>query len=304
MAAVGPIRILRLKDRGRDGSERKTVWAAVHRVAAELATDAWIQSLMKPVLADEYSLRSGWAIVCSAGIMMFLRFFAGVPLKYMSPPALLLFSSVCSIIGLYLLAGAHGGMIFAAFVAYAVGQTFYWPTMQGMVSERFPKGGAMTLNTVAAMGLLTVGIFGFPFLGAVKDSYDAKAVSANNAALYEKYKIEDKAFFGVKYDSIKRDQVLADESLDDDTKTVLTKQIEQSARKTIKVAAILPTIMAVAFILIIIWFKTQGGYKPIHLEAAGAESEGAGEDPVVEGDVAGQTAAGEETDDEGTKAEG
>ena len=52
-----------------------------------------------------------------------------------------------------------------------VGQTFYWPTVLGFVAEQFPKGGAMTLNTVSAMGLLTVGIFGFPFLGAVQDSY-------------------------------------------------------------------------------------------------------------------------------------
>ncbi|MBT3374614.1 MAG: MFS transporter [Lentisphaerae bacterium] len=241
---------------------------------AELATDTWIQSLMRPVLAEEYTIRSGWAIVCSAGIMMFLRFFAGVPLKYMSPPALLLFSSVCSIFGLYLLSGASGLMIFAAFVAYAVGQTFYWPTMQGLVAEQFPKGGAMTLNTVAAMGLLTVGIFGFPFLGAVKDSYDAKAVSASRPELYAKYKIEDKAFFGVKYDSIKRAEVLADESLDAESKTVLTKEIDRSARKTIRVAAVLPTIMAIAFILMLVWFKTQGGYKAIHLEAAADEGAG------------------------------
>ena len=55
-------------------------------------------------------------------------------------------------------------MIFVAFALYGVGQTFYWPTVLGFTAEQFPKGGAMTLNTVSAMGLLTLGIFGMPFL--------------------------------------------------------------------------------------------------------------------------------------------
>ena len=52
---------------------------------AELATDAWIQSLMRPIMGANLA---AWAIVLSAGIMMILRFFAGVPLKIMSPPQL------------------------------------------------------------------------------------------------------------------------------------------------------------------------------------------------------------------------
>ena len=245
---------------------------------AELATDGWIQTLMRPVLAGEFNLHSGWAIVASAFIMMVLRFFAGVPLKFMSPPGLLLLSSVFSIAGLYLLSGAHGIAIFLAFALYAVGQTFYWPTVLGFVSERFPRGGAMTLNTVSAMGLLTVGIFGFPFLGAVKDNFDAQTVQQEAPALYEKYKIEDKSFFGWKYNSIKTAEVLADSSFvpaEDATQkdaedmtnagASLSAKIDASARRTIRVAAVLPLTMAIAFILILLWFRSQGGYKPIEL---------------------------------------
>jgi 3'(2'),5'-bisphosphate nucleotidase len=150
---------------------------------AELATDGWIQSLMKPIMGAE---NAAWAIVFSAAIMMVLRFFAGVPLKYMSPPALLLLSSVFSIVGLYALSSVPAGpMIFGAFVLYAVGQTFYWPTVLGFTSEQFPKGGAMTLNTVSAMGLLTVGIFGFPFLGAVQTHYKTDALKTTETALVQ-----------------------------------------------------------------------------------------------------------------------
>lgn len=240
---------------------------------AELATDGWIQSLMRPVLAGEYNLHSGWAIVASAFIMMILRFFAGVPLRFMSPPGLLLLSSVFSIAGLYLLSGAHGTMIFLAFVLYAIGQTFYWPTVLGFVSDRFPRGGAMTLNTVSALGLLTVGIFGFPFLGAVKDSFDAKTIKKEAPALYAKYEIPDQSFFGVKYSSIKSGEVLADETFAaaEDAKLALKAKIDESARKTIRVAAVLPLSMAIAFGLILIWFKTQGGYKPVSLSADKAD---------------------------------
>jgi len=232
---------------------------------AELATDGWIRSLMTPVLRNDFALDAGWAIVASACIMMTLRFFAGVPLKYMSPPALLLLSSLFSIVGLFMLSGASGLMIFLAFAFYAVGQTFYWPTVLGFVSERFPKGGAMTLNTVSALGLLTVGIFGFPFLGAVKDNFDAQTIKTEAPALYQQYEIPNNSFFGWKYSSIKANEVLADASLNETSKTDLKSKIDLSARRTLKVAAVLPMIMAFAFGGMLIWFKSKGGYTVVKL---------------------------------------
>ena len=101
--------------------------------------------------------------------MLFFRVFAGGILKIFNPPALLCLSGVFSAIGLYWLAGAAGTGIFVAFVLYAIGQTYYWPCMLGFVSERFPEGGALTLNTVSAIGLLSAGIIGGPILGAAFD---------------------------------------------------------------------------------------------------------------------------------------
>ena len=248
---------------------------------AEIATDGWIQVLMKPVMQKDFKIDSGYAIVLSSLIMMTLRFFAGVPLKYMSAPVLLLVSSVFSIIGLFMLSSVGGVMIILAFVIYAVGQTFYWPTVLGFTAEQFPKGGAMTLNTVSAMGLLTVGIFGTPFLGAVKTNFDATALEENKPALYSKTEMvinektgesekvlkyaEDKNFFGWNHKSLKTDAALADESLSETEAASLKAVLDKSARQTIKVAASLPGVMAVAFILIILWYKSQGGYKPVRL---------------------------------------
>ena len=170
---------------------------------------------MKPTMG-EYA---GWALVFSAFIMMTLRFFAGIPLKYMGPLGLLLISSIFSIIGLFALSYASGIVILVSFIIYAVGQTFYWPSVLGFVAERFPKGGALTLNTVSAIGLLTVGIFGFPFLGAVQDHYNAKGIMEVNLELVQKIKIENRLFenkpiiddanlFGIPYTSIKTNAFL------------------------------------------------------------------------------------------------
>lgn len=157
---------------------------------AELATDSFIRSLMAPVLKADYKLDSGWAIVLSSFIMMVLRFFAGVPLKFMTPVMLLIVSAIFSAAGLYMLSFATGMVIFVAFVLYGVGQTFYWPTVLGFTSEQFPKGGAMTINTITAMGMLGVGVFGNPYLGSVADDYNTKTVVENRNDL-----LDDKALF-------------------------------------------------------------------------------------------------------------
>ena len=253
---------------------------------AELATDAWIQTLLQPLLG---STKAAWAIVLSAGIMMTLRFFAGVPLKVMSPPMLLLVSSVFSIVGLYALSSVAGTLLWGAFVLYAIGQTFYWPTMLGLVSEQFPKGGAMTLNTVSAMGLLTVGIFGFPFLGAVQDHYKTDAVKTEFPTQFEMVKSEDlkfmdtsnpedpkeepiyteNNFFGVRYATVNVPEFSKGVDLDPEQVKTLDGTLTSTSQDSLKVAATLPAVMAVAFLLIIIYFQLQGGYKPVVLTPEG-----------------------------------
>ena len=268
---------------------------------AEIATDGWIQALMKPTMGKY----AGWALVFSASIMMILRFFAGVPLKYMSPPGLLLLSSVFSIIGLFALAAVDGALVWFAFVFYAVGQTFYWPTVLGFVSEQFPKGGAMTLNTVSAMGLLTVGIFGFAFLGTAKDAATVKFAEENQPALVKEVRdnkvtfknkkgedqliIDNGDFFGIPYPTVNVEElkklIPGDEATKATAAVALQKHLDQNVgRSVLRRAALLPILMAIAFILIIIYYKSQGGYKPVVLseEEGGDGSDNKHDDPEGE----------------------
>ena len=209
----------------------------------------------------------------------------------MNPPQLLLVSSIFSIIGLLALSEVDGKLIFGAFVLYAVGQTFYWPTVLGFVSEQFPRGGAMTLNTVSAMGLLTVGIFGSPFLGAVQDSYNAKTVAQVEPAIFETVKTNDtkftdqttseevsiyqvKNFFGVDYQSINAGEFKKLESMTDEKDKSLDTELKSTSQSSLKVAAVLPLIMAIAFVLILIYYRATGGYRVVHLNPEDEERAG------------------------------
>lgn len=137
---------------------------------AELSTDNWIKQLMTPVMEGDLGINANWAIIFSAGIMLLLRLFAGRILQIASPPVIMAVSGILSASALYWLgASASGVLVLVAFTIYAVGQTYYWPCILGFVAERFPKGGALTLNTVSAMGLLSLGMIGNPILGVAQD---------------------------------------------------------------------------------------------------------------------------------------
>ncbi len=249
----------------------------------ELGTDAWIKQLMTPQMGDY----AGWAIALSAFIMMILRFFAGTLLHRFSPPTVLTISSVFSMLGLIMLSQVSGFLVFIAFVLYAVGQTFYWPTVLGLVSERFPKGGALTLNTVSAIGLLSVGIIGTPIMGAFYDSALAKEVKVVSPEIYESAQ-KEKNFFSATYTGI--DQGAAIEAgAAAGLVEPMKKAVDNAGRGALMTTALaFPLVMMFAFGLIALWFKSKGGYKPIVLTEGGEEedsgdgSENKHEDPEGE----------------------
>lgn len=234
----------------------------------ELGTDAWIKELMTPTMG----VYAGWAIVLSASIMMALRFQAGVLTKRFSPPTILIISSFFSLVGLMTLSVAGGfAPILFAFVLYAIGQTFYWPTVLGFAAEQYPKGGALTLNTVSAIGLLSVGIIGTPIIGAFRDNHTSNQVKALSETVYENSKTEA-SFFGVSYATVDTAKAAAEVSgtdLEDNFEKGLSVATRQSLRT---VALVFPGIMLISFILISLWFKSRGGYKPVELEKEVASS--------------------------------
>jgi len=259
--------------------------AMIPVATAELATDGWIKKLMTPVLS-EMNINAAFALVFSAFIMLILRVFAGSVLKFFSPPALLCVSGLGSAIGLFWLSEATGIAVFLAFVIYALGQTYYWPCVLGFVSERYPEGGALTLNTVSACGLLSVGIIGAPILGVAFDkSIYASAQKELPKMVAEAEKDANFLWMGHKaIDPAKKDAFIG--TLPEDqqkTKNEKFASINNNAGRDVLVfAAYFPCTLILVFGGIALYFKSQGGYKPIELsEGTGG---GGGGDPGQESD--------------------
>ena len=236
---------------------------------AELGTDQWIKNLMNPVLGD-MGINAAYAIVFSASIMLIFRVFAGGILQFFSPPTLLCISGIFSAAGLYWLSGATGAAIFIAFTLYALGQTYYWPCVLGFTAERYPQGGALTLNTVSAIGLLSVGIIGGQLLGVGFDKSIHAAVS-ESAPEMAAASSDTKTFLGISHEAIipeKKDAYIA--SLTEEgaqagaTETYATAD-KQAGRDILKYAARFPLTLIIAFGLIALYFRSRGGYKPVEL---------------------------------------
>lgn len=228
----------------------------------ELGVDSWITPLMETEMGA-LGLNAGWVLVYTSLIMMILRFNAGPLVHKLSPLGLLAFSAALAAIGLIFLSKATGIGILLAATIYGVGKTFFWPTTLGVVAEQFPKGGALTLNSIAAVGMLAVGTFGSPILGYVQDSRIDKDLkiydNSNNTNLHDTYVIDEKTSIIGKYKSINQER-LASASENDNT---IIQSIQSGAKKSaLRAIAILPVIMLICYLGLIFYFRSKGGYKP------------------------------------------
>ncbi|HEY1859067.1 MAG TPA: MFS transporter, partial [Gemmataceae bacterium] len=153
----------------------------------ELGTDSWIIDITKIVLANKNIALM--AFIWTNVLMFTLRFFAGSIVHKISPVGLLFASAVIGTTGLWLLGAPWTTTTLLWLVAvtiYGLGKTFYWPTMLGVISERFPKGGALALGFSGGVGMLAAGLLGGPGIGYLQD-YAAVQELGNDPA-YGRYK--------------------------------------------------------------------------------------------------------------------
>ncbi len=227
--------------------------------ATELGTDGWITGLMAEPMAAA-GANPAWILVYTSLIMMILRFNVGPIVKLLGPVGLLAACSVLAIVGLYLLSFAAGLVfIFVAATIYGVGKSYFWPTMLGLVAEQSPKGGALTLNAIAGIGMLAVGILGAPYIGNVQETKAQKALEAEAPAISEVVTTE-KSFVLGNYNAI--DQNLVAELPADQQE--LVGSIQQSSNQSaLQNIALLPFIMLIGYIGLFLYFKSKGGYKPV-----------------------------------------
>jgi MFS family permease len=232
----------------------------------ELGTDSWITDLMAPEMT-KIGLQAGWVLVYTSAIMFVLRFFAGPLTHKISSLGLLALCSGVAVIGLYMLSASTGIMILVAATIYGLAKSFFWPTMLGLVSEQFPKGGALTLNITGGLGMIAAGVIGAGILGFIQDkSIDQKIArydQSNNTAIHSTYVTEQKTSLFGEYKAL--DQAKLASATPTDQKTVTT--IRDGAKKeALSYIVVFPLIMLVSYILLIFYFRSKGGYKVVELQ--------------------------------------
>jgi MFS family permease len=270
----------------------------------ELGTDSWIADIMNSVL--ESPTLGTLFLVWTSFIMFVLRFFAGPIVHRIGPLGLLAASAAVAAIGLLWLsaAGTSAAMLFTAATFYGLGKTFFWPTTLGVVSEQYPRGGALMLNAIAGVGMISVGTIGNPAIGAVQDTALTAELRQADPALAERLVVSRPGLFGESYALDPTERALLAEELAASAaelqgseppeveaagsalaggrrhqdlarqNALLTTLDSRTKQATLAKIAILPVIMLGCYLGLIAYFRKTGGYRAEHLlpDAGGAVS--------------------------------
>ncbi|HEY1052551.1 MAG TPA: MFS transporter [Prosthecobacter sp.] len=227
----------------------------------ELGTDTWMPDL----LSLELGKAAAWILVYTSVIMTLLRSCAGPIVHRLSPIGLLVVSAIVAIVGLLLMQGATGWSIVAVATLYAFGKTFLWSTTLGMVSEQFPRGGALSLNGVSAIAVLGMGVVGAPLMGIWQDTDIDRTLREKHPAIHQVVKGKDVVNIVGTAPTINGDAVK--QLPEADAKTVQLVQNEFK-KKTFGRTALLPCFMLACYISLFLYFRSKGGYKPVDIAAA------------------------------------
>jgi MFS family permease len=238
--------------------------------AVELGTDGWIQNITGNLFTSE---QGKFLFIWTSAIMFSLRFCAHWIEKNLklSPVGLLVVCSILAVVGLRLASGMQTFvMALIALGIYAVGKTFFWPTMLAVVSDRYPRSGAIAISIMGGIGMLSAGLIGGPGLGYSKDRYAAESLQQTNPAAYQTVKAAAPSKFlfldpvnaidGTKLAEAKE----AKAPTDAQKAIVLADQIGD--RMTLKADSFIPLAMAVIFLGVLLYFKSIGGYKVLKIE--------------------------------------
>ena len=135
----------------------------------ELGPNQWMESVLRNIANTPGIL----VLVYISGLMFVMRFFAGPIAHKISPIGLLLGCSALSAVGLFALSYAHNAFTaFAAATVFGIGVCYFWPTMLGVTSEQFPRGGALLLGLMGAIGNVAIDR-ALPLMGKIYDQNGA-----------------------------------------------------------------------------------------------------------------------------------
>jgi MFS family permease len=148
---------------------------------SELGTSSWINQILGASGAHPMLI-----LALVTGIMAVGRFYAGPLVHRFAPAGVLLISAILTSFGLFLMIQLQGTAVYFAAVVFALGVTYFWPTMIGCVGEYVPKSGALGMSLMGGAGMLSVTIWS-PIIGSWIDSAATEAeaigLTGNDLAL-------------------------------------------------------------------------------------------------------------------------
>jgi len=137
---------------------------------SELATGQWINTILGASGASPMII-----LAMITGLMAVGRYFAGPLVHRLNPSGVLFVSAVLTTIGIYLLSVTTGGMVYFSAIIFALGVTYFWPTMIGFVAENVPESGALGMSIIGGAGMFAVSMWN-PIIGQWID--EARATAA------------------------------------------------------------------------------------------------------------------------------
>jgi MFS family permease len=244
--------------------------------AVELGTDGWIQNITGNILNPA---QGKLLFVYTSMFMFLLRFCADFIEKKLglSPVGILVICAMLACLGLNLVSRIDTfiGAI-AALSVYALGKTFFWPTMLAVASDRFPRTGAVAISIMGGIGMMSAGLIGSPGLGYAKDRFAGEELIQADATLYanSKAKTPSKFLFfeeahGIDGKVLGEAKAVVPEKRTAEQKTMVQADM-RGDRRTLVADSFIPATMAAIYLLLLIYFKSIGGYKPVHLEGTSA----------------------------------
>jgi hypothetical protein len=240
--------------------------------AVELGTDGWIQNITGAILTPT----QGKILFVFTSLMMFLLRFCAHFIETrlgLKPIGLLFVCALLACLGLNLVSAVSSfGPALGALLVYALGKTFFWPTMLAVTGDRFPRTGAIAMSLMGGVGMMSAGLIGGPGLGYAKDRFAAEELRKTDSALFEEWKNTgaDSKFLsfapvtpidGKRLEEAKTTEV---EKRTEAQKIVIASDI-QGNRNTLKVDSFIPAGMALIYLLLILYFKSIGGYRPVQI---------------------------------------
>ncbi|MDB4618458.1 MFS transporter [Akkermansiaceae bacterium] len=241
--------------------------------AVELGTDGWMQNITGAILNEE----QGKILFVITSLGMFLLRFCAHFIEEklgLNPISLLFASAVIACVGLNAVSAINSfGPAIGAVLIYSIGKTFFWPTMLAVVGDRFPATGAVAMSLMGGIGMMSAGLIGSAGLGYFKDRYAAEELQTADVALYEEWQSDGDASGFLAFEKV---QPIDAKRLEDAKKVDVEKRSAAEStvveadirgnRRTLVTDSFIPGAMAVIYLLLMIYFKATGGYRPVRID--------------------------------------